>query len=148
MLDRTTVVDEQFIQHVTEAKFPEPHSTTTPAIAELDKKTAIELFDSQIKSRLIDLIARELKEKGLSYYTIGSSGHEGNAAFGRVFKASDMAFLHYRSGALYLQRAKQVKGYDAVRNMLLSLVASAEDPISGERHKVFGSVALTIPPTP
>lgn len=146
MLDRASVVDEQFIKRVQQADFPEPSSTIDPATAELDKKTAIELFDSQIKSRLLDLIARQLKEKGLSFYTIGSSGHEGNAVFGKVFRTTDIAFLHYRSGAFFLERSKQIPGIDGVKDVLLSLVAAACDPISGGRHKVFGSVALTIPP--
>lgn len=146
MLDRASVVDEQFIKRVKQADFPEPKSTMSLETAKLDKKTAIALFDSQIKSRLLDLIARQLKEKGLSFYTIGSSGHEGNAVLGHVFHMDDMAFLHYRSGAFYLQRAKKLKGTDGVRDILLSLVASANDPISGGRHKVLGSVSLNIPP--
>lgn len=146
MLDRASVVDEQFIKRVRRVNFPKAKSTTTLAMAGLDKKTAIELFDSQIKSRLLDLVARQLKDKGLAYYTIGSSGHEGNAVFGHVFKYSDMAFLHYRSAAFYLQRAKQLKGCDGVRDILLSLVAAIDDPIAGGRHKVFGSVPLSIPP--
>ena len=146
MLDRASIVNEQFVQRVKKADFPRLKSTANPGSVFMDKKTAIELFDSQIKSRLLDLMARELKEKGLSFYTIGSSGHEGNAVLGHVFRYTDMAFLHYRSGAFYLQRAKQLPGCDGVRDILLSLVASASDPIAGGRHKVFGSVPLTIPP--
>lgn len=146
MLDRAIVVDERFVSRIQQADFPKSKSTMDPETAELDKKTAIDLFDSQIKSRLLDLIARQLKEKGLSFYTIGSSGHEGNAVWGQVFRAEDMAFLHYRSGAFYLQRAKKFPGTDGVRDILLSLVAAATDPISGGRHKVFGSVPLNIPP--
>ncbi|STX52651.1 2-oxoisovalerate dehydrogenase, E1 component, alpha and beta fusion [Legionella busanensis] len=146
MLDRASVVDEQFIKRVKEGNFPSPRSNTTLLSTKLDKKVVIDIFDSQIKSRLLDIIARELKEKGLSFYTIGSSGHEGNAAVAYAFRHTDMAFLHYRSGAFYLQRAKQVASCDGVSDILLSLVASAHDPISGGRHKVFGSVALTIPP--
>lgn len=146
MLDRASIVNEQFIQRVKKADFPILKSSATPGSVFMDKKTAIELFDSQIKSRLLDLMARELKEKGLSFYTIGSSGHEGNAVTGYVFRYTDMAFLHYRSGAFYLQRAKQLPGSDGVRDILLSLVASSADPIAGGRHKVFGSVPLTIPP--
>ena len=146
MLDRASVIDEQFVKRVNRANFPQAKSNTTLDVAELEKNTAIELFDSQIKSRLLDITARQLKEKGLSFYTIGSSGHEGNAVFGHVFRHTDMAFLHYRSGAFYIQRAKQVTGCDGVRDILLSLVAAAADPIAGGRHKVFGSVPLTIPP--
>jgi 2-oxoisovalerate dehydrogenase E1 component len=146
MFDRASVVDEQFVKRIQKTDFPIPSSVTSFELADLDKKTAIELFDSQIKSRLLDLMARQLKEKGLSFYTIGSSGHEGNAVFGQVFKPDDMAFLHYRSAAFYLQRAKKVPGVDGVRDILLSLVAAACDPISGGRHKVFGSLPLNIPP--
>ena len=146
MLDRASVVDEQFLKRILQADFPVASSTMSSLTAELDKKTAVDLFDSQIKSRLLDLIARQLKEKGLSFYTIGSSGHEGNAVLGQVFRTTDMAFLHYRSGAFYLQRAKQLAGTDGVKDILLSLVAAASDPISGGRHKVFGSVPLYIPP--
>lgn len=146
MLDRASVVDEQFLNRIRNKDFPTPRSTMSPETAELDKKTAIELFDSQIKSRLLDLIARQLKEKGLSFYTIGSSGHEGNAVVGNVFRTTDMAFLHYRSGAFYIERAKQLPGSDGVKDILFSLVAAACDPIAGGRHKVFGSVPLMIPP--
>ncbi len=146
MLDRASVVDEQFLCRVEQANFPPPLSSMSLATAELDKKTAIELFDSQIKSRLLDLIARQLKEKGLSFYTIGSSGHEGNAVIAEVFKSRDMAFLHYRSGSFFIHRSKQLAEMDGVRDVLYSLVAAAADPISGGRHKVFGSVPLNIPP--
>ncbi|BCA94295.1 MFS transporter [Legionella antarctica] len=146
MLDRARVVDEQFLKRVVRADFPELNSNISPTMAELEKKTALDLFDSQIKSRLLDLISRQLKEKGLAFYTIGSSGHEGNAVLGQVFKITDMAFLHYRSGGFYLQRAKKLSSTNGVKDILLSLVAAASDPISGGRHKVFGSVPLYIPP--
>lgn len=146
MLDIASVVDAQFVKRVAEADFPPIKSIMTLNMAGLDKKTAIDVFDSQIKSRLLDLIARQLKDKALAYYTIGSSGHEGNAVFGHVFNHTDMAFLHYRSGAFYIQRSKQIPGSDGVRDVLLSLMAASDDPIAGGRHKVFGSVPLTIPP--
>lgn len=145
MLDRASVVNEQFFSKLNTATFPAAKSQTSLAKT-MDKHTAIDLFDTQIKSRLLDLMARQLKEKGLSFYTIGSSGHEGNAVFGRVFSVTDMAFLHYRSGAFFLERAKKIPTIDGVRDILLSLVAAANDPIAGGRHKVFGSVELTIPP--
>jgi 2-oxoisovalerate dehydrogenase E1 component len=146
MLDRASIVDEQFVLRISKSDFPVSNSDASLKSTGLNKKLAIEIFDSQIKSRLLDIIARQLKEKGLSFYTIGSSGHEGNAVFGQVFRISDMAFLHYRSGAFFLQRAKQKQGLDGVKDILLSLVAAASDPISGGRHKVFGSVPLNIPP--
>nr|WP_246067922.1 alpha-ketoacid dehydrogenase subunit alpha/beta [Legionella geestiana] len=140
------VIEERFLARARAGDFPLPQSTTSFSGAGMDKATALSLFDSQIKSRLLDLIARELKEKNLSWYTIGSSGHEGNAVFGALLRPSDMAFLHYRSGAFFIERARRSQTVDGVRDVLLSLVASSRDPISGGRHKVFGSQALNIPP--
>ena len=39
MLDRSSVVDEQFLNRVQHADFPKPKSTMSPETAELDKKT-------------------------------------------------------------------------------------------------------------
>ncbi|MEN9851319.1 MAG: hypothetical protein RL128_1482, partial [Pseudomonadota bacterium] len=58
----------------------------------------------------------------------------------------DMAFLHYRDAAFQIARASQVPGQNPTWDMLLSFASSAEDPISGGRHKVLGSKALNIPP--
>ena len=80
------------------------------------------------------------------YYSIGSSGHEGNAALAHVFRVDDLAFLHYRSGAFYVERSRKLPGETPIWNMALSFVASSEDPISGGRHKVLGSKPLFIPP--
>ncbi len=146
MLDRATVVDEQFLHRVQNNDFPVAKSLISLSQVNMPPQLALSIFDSQIKSRLLDIIARQLKEKGVSFYTIGSSGHEGNAVLGAVFPYTDIAFLHYRSGAFFLQRSKQLADSDGVRDVLLSLVASAGDPISGGRHKVFGSVPLNIPP--
>lgn len=107
---------------------------------------ALSLFDAQLGSRHLDLAARWLRARGRGYYTIGSSGHEGNAAVAAALRPTDPALLHYRSGAFFLERARQAPGRDALRDVLLGLVAAAEDPISGGRHKVFGSRALNVVP--
>ncbi len=144
-LDRAQVVDHNFYHCIQNQHFPIPKSQATPSTSKLNKEDYVDLFHSQLVSRHLDLLARVFKEKNQGFYTIGSSGHEGNAAIARVFRATDMAFLHYRSGAFFIQRAKQKK-VDYLQDQTLSLVASAADPISGGRHKVFGSVPLTIPP--
>jgi 2-oxoisovalerate dehydrogenase E1 component len=104
------------------------------------------LFDAQLGSRHLDLAARWLRSKGKGYYTIGSSGHEGNAAVAAALRPTDPALLHYRSGAFFLARAAQVGGRDPLRDVLLGLVAATEEPIAGGRHKVFGSYDLNIIP--
>ena len=112
----------------------------------LTARGAIELFDAQAASRHLDLAARALRARGDGFYTIGSSGHEGNAAVAAALRPSDPAFLHYRSGAFFVARARQVPGETPLLDVLLGLCASSDDPIAGGRHKVFGSAALAIPP--
>jgi 2-oxoisovalerate dehydrogenase E1 component len=104
------------------------------------------LFDTQLGSRHLDLAARWLRSQGKGYYTIGSSGHEGNAAVAAALRPTDPALLHYRSGGFFLARAAQVGGRDPLHDMLLGLVAAAEEPIAGGRHKVFGRHDLNIIP--
>ncbi|WP_109474589.1 thiamine pyrophosphate-dependent enzyme [Ornithinimicrobium cavernae] len=112
----------------------------------LEPAGALQLFDAQLRSRHLDLAARWLRGQGEGFYTIGSSGHEGNAAVAAALRPSDPALLHYRSGGFYLQRAAQVPGHDAVRDVLLGLVGAASEPISGGRHKVFGHHDLAVIP--
>ncbi|MBC9955621.1 thiamine pyrophosphate-dependent enzyme [Yimella sp. cx-51] len=105
-----------------------------------------QLFQAQLASRHLDFAARTLQQRKLGYYTIGSSGHESNAAVAAALRPTDPAMLHYRAGAFYCMRATQLPGHDAVRDMVLSLTASADDPISGGRHKVIGNADLAIIP--
>ncbi|MEE6262229.1 thiamine pyrophosphate-dependent enzyme [Plantactinospora sonchi] len=169
----------------------------------LDGARALGLFDAQLVSRHLDLAARWLRSFGEGYYTIGSSGHEGNAAVALAVRSTDPALLHYRSGAFYCARAGQadalrdpagagtdggglahrvgiaervaeaMRGQDsaggtgprraddgagdpdgppdallgAARDVLRGVVASADEPVAGGRHKVFGNSALAIVPT-
>jgi 2-oxoisovalerate dehydrogenase E1 component len=113
----------------------------------IDHGIARELFAAQLDCRLTDVEAHELRARNEGYYTICSAGHEGNVALGHLTGPSDPALLHYRSGAFFLARARKASGPGAgVYELLLSLAASAEDPISGGRHKVFGSVPWGVPP--
>ena len=107
---------------------------------------ALALWEDQVTSRALDVEARRLKASGRSFYTISSAGHEQNAVVGAALRHTDPAFLHYRSGAFVMARARQVPGSDPIRDTVLSLVAAADDPIAQGRHKVWGSRAMWIPP--
>jgi 2-oxoisovalerate dehydrogenase E1 component len=146
MSDPVTSIDQGFRRAVQGGVLPRPARDWTLADAGIDGAQLLELFDSQVLSRQLDLHARRLRERGASFYTIGSAGHEGNAAIAAGLRATDPAFLHYRDAAFFIQRSKQVPRTDALRDLLLSFVASADDPIAGGRHKVLGSRALNIPP--
>ena len=62
-------------------------------------------------SRPVPQPLAQLGARGLGYYSIGSSGHESNAAIAAALRPTDPALLHYRSGAFYLRRAGQVPGH-------------------------------------
>ena len=134
-------IDEYFTTTVlamTAGALADGSSLTVPNI--------LALFDAQLGSRHLDLAARWLRSNGKGYYTIGSSGHEGNVAVAAALRPTDPALLHYRSGGFFLARAQQVTGSDPLRDILLGLVAATEEPISGGRHKVFGRRDLNIIP--
>jgi len=112
----------------------------------LTTRVCLALFDVALGTRHLDLAARYLRSQGKGYYTIGSSGHEGNSAVAAALRPTDPALLHYRSGAFYLARAALVESREALRDVLLGCVAAADEPIAGGRHKVFGRYDLHIIP--
>ncbi len=146
MKNRADVVHENFLNRVKSEDFPNPRSSVSLEDAGLNTSQLVEMFETQVLSRHLDLQSRKLQARGEGFYTIGSSGHEGNAAIAAAFRIGDMAFLHYRDAAFHIQRSKKVPGQTPIWDMLLSFVASSDDPISGGRHKVLGSKALSIPP--
>ncbi len=115
--------------------------------SKLTAARCLELLDAQMASRHLDEAARWLRGRGTGYYTIGSAGHESNAAVAAALRLTDPALLHYRSGAFYLVRAAQAgRGDDGIADILLGMVAAAAEPIAGGRHKVFGHKDLNIIP--
>jgi 2-oxoisovalerate dehydrogenase E1 component len=145
-MDAAELIHEKFVAKVSGHALPRRLCAVQPDEVGLAREAMVELFYSQIESRQMDRLSRRLQAKSEGFYTIGSSGHENNAAVAEALRLGDMAFLHYRSNAFQLHRAKQLPGQTAAWDMLLSFAASAEDPISGGRHKVIGSKALNIPP--
>jgi 2-oxoisovalerate dehydrogenase E1 component len=141
----TEPIDEMFIRAVEDMRVLETPLPDSPNQPGIDPRY-LDVFDAQLGSRHLDLAARWLRSKGKGYYTIGSAGHEGNAAVAAALRPTDPALLHYRSGAFFLERARQGGVATALRDVLLGIVASTEDPISGGRHKVFGNKALAVIP--
>lgn len=149
-VNRAKVCDDNFIEFVAnwsgtvEAR-PAPHEPVLEGSA-CSAEDFLALFDSQLASRHLDLMARVLRVQQKVFYTIGSSGHEGNAMVARLTRHTDPAFLHYRSGGFMAERFRKLPGMDPVMDSALSFAASAEDPISGGRHKVWGSKPLWVLP--
>jgi 2-oxoisovalerate dehydrogenase E1 component len=152
MLGRVTTpqnLDERFRDAVSAVEPPAARRSPDEPIrdgAVLTGARARQLFDAQLTSRHLDLAARWLRSFNEGFYTIGSSGHEGNAAVAAALRVDDPALLHYRSGAFYCARAASVDPdlAEAPRHELLGVVASANEPIAGGRQNVIGLADLQI----
>lgn len=149
-LNRAEICDANFMEFVQQwrgdpAPTPAPGSPILPG-STLDAQGFAELFESQLISRHLDLMARVLRVQNKVFYTIGSSGHEGNALVARLARHTDPAFLHYRSGGFMAERFRKLPGMDPVMDAALSFAASRDDPASGGRHKVWGSKPLWVLP--
>ncbi|MDV3468339.1 transketolase C-terminal domain-containing protein [Stenotrophomonas sp. C3(2023)] len=149
-LNRAEICDANFLEFIRnwQGRAGRPPTASEPILpgSALEAAAFGELFESQLASRHLDLMARVLRVQDKVYYTIGSAGHEGNAMLARACRVTDPAFLHYRSGAFMAERARQVPGIDPVLDTALSFAASVDDPASGGRHKVWGSRALWVLP--
>ncbi|MCB9465657.1 MAG: MFS transporter [Candidatus Eisenbacteria bacterium] len=141
--NRAAVVDENFVESVKNWSGPDhlPRDLDQPIYPPLEMtgREMLDLLQSQMISRHLDLIAREMRTTGSSFYTIGSSGHEGNAVVSHFLRDTDPAFLHYRSGGFVVHRLRREPNADPIYDTILSKAASSEDPVSGGRHKVWGS---------
>ena len=154
-VNRAQVCDENFVEFVRAwngkvAHKPHPDEPVLPG-SSCTARDFLALFESQLISRHLDLMARVLRVQQKVFYTIGSSGHEGNAMVARLTRHTDPAFLHYRSGAFMAERFRKLTGIDGrlmdpIMDSALSFAASKEDPISGGRHKVWGSKPLWVLP--
>jgi len=142
-LNRAEVVDRNFLDHLDAIEAGRVPVVDRPGLPNAD---LLELFDSQMVSRQLDLMARIKRLENKVFYTIGSSGHEGNALVGRLTRATDPAFLHYRSGAFMAERYRKREGLDFIRDTCLSFAAAREDVASGGRHKVWGRRDLWVLP--
>lgn len=145
VVDRTKLVEDKFLNKLAKGALPEPASAERYN-GLYNKEIILDIFRSQVESRLLDLVARNLKLKNKGFYTIGSSGHEGMAAVSQGVGIKNTAFLHYRDCAFVLQRARQKYRDSKLEDHLRALVASINDPIASGRHKVLGSKALNVPP--
>ncbi|MFA9445070.1 thiamine pyrophosphate-dependent enzyme [Egicoccus sp. AB-alg6-2] len=140
-MDRVAIVEAALDRAIAEGTAP---ADTLPGDAPLHPGTsltvaaALALFEDMVRSRSLDVVAREMKAQGHGYYTISSAGHEHTAVVGALTRTTDPAFLHYRDGGFVAARARRA-GTDVTWDTLLSLAASREDPVSQGRHKVWGS---------
>ncbi|GLY01670.1 transketolase C-terminal domain-containing protein [Actinoplanes sp. NBRC 101535] len=157
MLNRVTTpqnLDERFRDAV--SALPLPATLRAPGDPVRDGVTltgdqARELFDAQLTSRHLDLAARWLRSFNEGFHSLGSAGHEGNAAVAAALRGDDPALPHHRSTAFFCVRAARGPAADpsleeAARDVLRGVVASVRDPGSGGRDFTLGSPALHLIP--
>lgn len=147
--NRVAVVEQNLDRYLAEAQPAARRLAADEPVrpgSSLVARAAVELFEDMAASRALDVVARELKRDGLAYYTISSAGHELNVVLGALLELGDPCYLHYRSGALMMARARKAPGESPLFDSLLALTASREDPIAAGRHKVWGSRRLNVPP--
>ena len=152
-------LDERFRDAVSALRPPESGRTPGDPVRDgttLTGTRARDLFEAQLTSRHLDLAARWLRSFNEGFHTVGSAGHEGNAAVAAALRGDDPALLHPRSAAFYCVRAAHPAAgnahdsarrlEEAARDVLRGVVASVRDPGSGGRDKVFGNPALHLVP--
>src|SRR5690606_31505042 len=115
-LNRAEICDRNFVEFVEQwggspLAVPALHEEVLPG-STCTAADFLDLFESQLVSRHLDLMARVLRVKNKVFYTIGSSGHEGNAMVARATRHTDPAFLHYRSGGFMAERFRKLPGMD------------------------------------
>src|ERR1019366_1218217 len=96
----------------------------------LEKADLLELYRLILLSRKLDDKEIQLKRQNRTFFQMSSAGHEAvTAAAAKVFRAVyDWFYLYYRDRALCLGLGM------TATEMLLSAVASADDPNSGGRQ--------------
>ncbi|GAA2867796.1 MFS transporter [Actinoplanes cyaneus] len=149
-------LDERFRDAVSALRPPERRRAPGDPVRDgvtLTGARALELFDAQLTSRHLDLAARWLHSFNEGFHTVGSAGHEGNAAVAAALRGDDPALPHDRAAAFYCARAahsarenRVQRLEEAARDILRGVVASVRDPISGGRDKVFGNAELHLVP--
>jgi 2-oxoisovalerate dehydrogenase E1 component len=91
-LNRAEICDQNFIEFVKHwdgevASPPDLTDAVLPGSA-CSAADFLALYESQLISRHLDLMARVLRVQNKVFYTIGSSGHEGNAMVARIIAAA------------------------------------------------------------
>lgn len=144
-------VEEALLSRVA-TLLPTPVTAATPMPEGITALEAAVLLEAEVTSRLVDHTARWMRATtGDGYYTIGSAGHEANAAIALALRPTDPALLHYRSGGFYMARSMQARSAgivtsEPVVDVIRGMLAKSTEPIAGGRHKVFGHQALSIIP--
>ena len=147
MSDRAEIVHENFLARVRSASFSARVSDVSLEEAGFRRQRFPACFRSQVLSRQLDRHRPQTAGAGRGLL------HDRLVRAMRATPRSPQRFRVDRHGLPALPRCRVPDPAGAAGrarrrswDMLLSFTASAEDPISGGRHKVLGSKQLFIPP--
>lgn len=124
------------------------HTSRSSTAARWMRRGFRDLFESQLISRHLDLMARVLRVQNKVFYTIGSSGHEGNAMVARADAAyrSQPSCITAAAG-LHGRALPQAARHGSDHGFGAELRRQRRTiPASGGRHKVWGSKPLWVLP--
>ena len=82
-VNRADVIDQRFKDLCAALPAAPPRDDWDSPVREgsgLSARGALQIYESMLSSRHLDFAARAMRAKNQGFYTIGSSGHEGNAA--------------------------------------------------------------------
>jgi 2-oxoisovalerate dehydrogenase E1 component len=97
-MDAAEAIHEKFVAKVARRQAAAPRQRRSARATSASRREAmVETLLQPGASRQMDRLSRRLQARGEGFYTIGSSGHENNAAVAEALRLDDMAFLHYRS---------------------------------------------------
>ena len=141
-VNRASIVDRNFIQHVRSLSHDVDvtEEQRSQEWSSLKGWEIVDIFHTMMQSRHLDIRARELKKTDRSFYTIGSSGHEGNAC---VAKAITNHLPHYRSAlSIYGdQNRSTISGVWCIERMS----ASTQEPMAESAQSLWLCSLIFLP---
>lgn len=125
MADPGASIEQRFYRAMREGTLPQPRQTWSLDQAELSGPQLLELFESQVLSSQLDFHARRLHALKQGFYTIGSSGHEGNAAVARALRPAQGTGLLGAQRSTADQHHRLATAQSRRRRVQLRVVAAA-----------------------
>jgi len=92
-MDAAEIIHEKLAARMGKENLPRRTMAVQPGDIGLDREAMVETFYSQCVSRQMDRLSRRLQARGEGFYTIGSSGHENNAAVAEEFRSRYRSFV-------------------------------------------------------
>ena len=117
-MDAAEAIHAKFVAKVGRGQLPRRPVSVQPGDVGLAPEAMVELFYSQCLSRQLDRISRRLQARGEGFYTIGSSGHENNAAVAAALRPDDMVSVRRAAKPVRIVKSASRTYFDVLREKL------------------------------